>query len=415
MAPRSTVATGRYRFWILFVGFAGAGCDPGTVQLMAPVGAGRQGSALEVRVVGPDEAPAAGATVHYFRRDRREETWHKTRTNEEGIARLEGLVPGAYYWVAAEQEDPRWGVLGGAEKAHAPSEAETSVELEVPLFTSRQGGVVISEMYMTSPDRWETGNVHYTGSHYFEVANTSGETIFLDGMLLGRMFAWDRDVSIHGHNACADTQAMRTDSLGIWSDVIWQFPGSGGEHPLHPGEVAVIAKIAADHTSIHPTMLDLSGAQFEFGLQGAADNPAAANMIQRGPFFLPAQHYDYSHSYWFLSAPADFAALPSACNPGSGQPCEEYRFIRRELLHDVFMVLHDYSNDGVLGPLLPPCDHPVHPSFDRMPGGFPRHFTRLDHSVQRRSVTVDGRPALLNTGTSRIDLEWVPRTPGWLP
>jgi hypothetical protein len=77
--------------------------------------------------------------------------------------------------------------------------------------------------------------------------------------------------------------------------------------------------------------------------------------------------------------------------------------------------LQNRSLKADLEELLPPCDHPVHPSFDRMPGGFPRHFTRLDHSVQRRSVTVDGRPALLNTGTSRIDLEWVPRTPGWLP
>jgi hypothetical protein len=391
-----------------------AGCDPGDVRLVEPVGAVR-GSVLEVRVLRPDGEPAAGATVHYFRRDRYEEHWHETVADGQGMVVIDGLAPGALYWVAAEQEDPQWGVLGGAEKVHAPPVRGTTAVLEVPLFTSRQGGIVISETYFTAPPLWEVGGVGYEGSKYLEVANNSDELIYLDGMLLAKIFQWHYSTERFGHNACEDNAPMRLDSLGVWVDQIFEFPGSGSDFPLAPGEAAVIAASATDHRAVHPSFLNLSDARFEFVLEGWADNPAAANMISRGPeHFIPFLTITYSAAFWAVAAPTQVAALRQECNPGETRRCIPYRFLPRELLHDVALLLWDYSGHGFLGPIYPPCDHPIHPSFDRMPGGFIDSHSDF-RSMERRRVLVDGRPTLLNTGTSYIDFRKAPRTPGWLP
>jgi hypothetical protein len=391
-----------------------AGCDPGEVRLVEPVGT-RPGSALEVRVVRHDGEPAAGATVHYFRRDRYEEHWHEAIADGQGMVVIDGLAPGALYWVAAEQEDPQWGVLGGAEKVHAPSARGTTGELEVRLFSTRRGGIVISETYFTAPPPWETGGTAYEGSKYLEVANNGNELIYLDGMLLARIFEWHRSAERHGHNACEDTAPMRLDSLGVWVSSVFQFPGSGSDFPLAPGEAAVIAASATDHRAVHPSYLDLSDARFEFVLEGWADNPAAANMIDWGPeHFTPHHTLSYSSAFWAVASPTSVPALRTECNPGETRRCIEHRFIPRGLLHDVAMLLWDYSGHGFLGPLLPACDHPIHPSFDRMIGGFIDYLNDY-RSMQRRRVLVDGRPTLLNTGTSYVDFEKAARTPGWLP
>jgi hypothetical protein len=208
---------------------------------------------------------------------------------------------------------------------------------------------------------------------------------------------------------------MRLDSLGLWARSIFQFPGSGGEHPLAPGEAAVIAASATDHRAIHPSYLDLSGARFEFGLDGWADNPAAANLIDWGPqHFVLAGTLSYSRAFWGVASATDVSTLRQECNPGETRQCVPFRFVPRELVQDVAMLLWDMALVADVGLVRTSCDYPVHPSFDRMPGGFIDYLYDF-RSMERRRVRVDGWPTLLNTGTSYIDFHKAPRTPGWLP
>jgi hypothetical protein len=67
----------------------------------------------------------------------------------------------------------------------------------------------------------------------------------------------------------------------------------------------------------------------------------------------------------------------------------------------------------VTGPAIP-CIDPVHPDFDRIPGGFV-HPNQLELSAHRRRIMLDGRARLLDTNTSRVDFREGPRTPGRLP
>lgn len=379
-----------------------------------PTGSTGSGASIEVTVVRPGGEPAAGAVVHFQRLDTREANWRTATTDASGNAMLAPVRSGSLYWVAAEQEDPEWSVLGGGGKVYAPQSGST--ELEIQLFTPRTVGLVISEAYLNAPPNWETGGTFYEGSKYLEVANNGDELVYLDGMLIGKVYDNWSDNSRYGHSRCEDTVVMRRDSAGVWSRTFWKFPGSGGEHPLAPGQAAVLAVLAADHRQIHPTMLDLSGADFEFVRPGYADNPAAPNMISVGPYSpweFGSPFFGYN-GFWFLSGAGDPESFPIAANPGTmaGQPPMWYRRIPAEILHDVAFIWQDQTGSPLDDPI--PCVDPVHPDFDRIPGGFVRSDD-LEFSAQRRRITVDGQPRLLDTNTSMIDFVKAPRRPGRLP
>ncbi len=393
-----------------------AGCDPGEVGL-ADI-AGQASSARDtvyVRVSRPDGAPAADALVRYLRPDRNDLLWQEQRTDPSGLAPLTGLAGGSFYWLLAEQEDPAVQVLGGGEKVPGPTAG--SVEVPVPLSAPRRGTVVISEVYMQSPQPYELGGEVYHYSRYVELANNSDQTIYLDGMLVGNAyFAWS-DASQWGHHACGDTEPMRHDSAGVWSHIMWRIPGAGTDHPLAPGGAAVLAVSAADHTGVHPSMLDLSDAAFEFGLAGAGDNPAAANLELLGPNAPNTIVNDFSlgHAFWFVAAPGDVATFPRAYDPGSPDRKQEYWRVPRALLLDVAFIWPDRTGGCCLPEgFFVACRDPVHPDFDRLPGGFVSEFD-LYHSAQRRSVVIEGRRRLLDTQTSAVDFIRAERTPGWLP
>lgn len=69
--------------------------------------------------------------------------------------------------------------------------------------------------------------------------------------------------------------------MGVYARKALAFPGSGGEHPILPGEVKVVATSAIDHTPVHPDLFDLSSADFE--IRGPlADKVCRSNDVSSG-------------------------------------------------------------------------------------------------------------------------------------
>jgi hypothetical protein len=403
-------ALGPRRRWhpVIFVPLFLVACDPGVVIFIPPTGSTGSGVSIEVLVLRPDGEPAADAFVQFNRVDTWDHEWRPARTDSAGRATLAPVRIGSLYWVAAEQEDPEWGILGGGEKTFSPQTG--SVELLIELSTPRARGVVISEVFMKAPPVWETGLVSYAHGRYVRVANNGEDAVHLDGMLIGKVFSGVMYYPIPDQNRCEDTAVWREDPDGVWSATFWRFPGTGSQHPLAPGETALIAVVAADHRSIHPTIPDLSGADFEFGLPGAGDNPAAPNMISVGPYPPGSVDNDYtSNQYWFIAAPGDPETFPLDRHPGipPSQPPMWHRRIPAELIHDVIFLWPDFRGSPISDPH--PCVHPVHPDFDRLPGGFTA-FSDMVNSPQRRRVNVQGRSVLLDTNTSMVDFALATRS-----
>lgn len=112
----------------------------------------------------------------------------------------------------------------------------------------------------------------YFRDQFYEIYNNSSEVQYLDRVYFAHLYP---------------TNATR--SLPVWPEIdagkfcygerVWKFPGSGTDYPLQPGESAVVAQFAANHTLeiYNPNSpVDCSHAEFEFNMNNAnfPDQPA---------------------------------------------------------------------------------------------------------------------------------------------
>ncbi len=288
-------------------------------------------------------------------------------------------------------------------------------DLELVLLADRPGSLVLSEIGKGVPPPWEVNNLAArSGGLFFEVYNNADTTIFLDGKMFGATRVVDEDFD---DTPCSVSFPWRSDPAGVAARFVLQFPGSGTEHPIPPGEVRTVATVAIDHTPVHPTMLDLSGADFEIGIAGGADNPAVPNMRNVGLESWMHQMLFALGNLYFLSEPFDISILPVQYRDISGR---DYRLVPRERLIDVVALTSIWPD---LNLERPPCGLMIHRDFDRYEGGLFEIGFDVDpnveatRSVERKILRVasDGRMILMNTNTSAVDFFVGTRTPGRLP
>jgi len=254
---------------------------------------------------------------------------------------------------------------------------------------------------------------------FLEIHNNGDSTIMLDGVLFGTSYVGgmseaDDPAAPWG---CAALEPIRTDPRGLYSNQMVAFPGAGAHYPIGPGEVRVIAVGAFDHTPVHPLLLDLSDADFEFGGDRVGDNPAVPNMIDVGPrgFRLHPPPF-LTSTIAFLAQPLDVSSLPVAARDHWG---EGYVLVPKDALIDVVAVeilWPDHDRDIL------PCIPVVHRSLQRYQGSFREIGFDVDvdylavRSTQRHALRLaDGRIILMNTHTSAVDLFHGLETPGTLP
>ncbi len=267
--------------------------------------------------------------------------------------------------------------------------------VDLAMRIDEAGSLVISEFYSGGG----TPEIQYGWDRFWELYNNSDTTIYLDGMLLGYAF---------GHfgsalHTCAEQQPYREDPLGLVSRAFHQFPGAGQDHPIVPGQAVVIALDAVDHSQVHPTLPDLSHADFE--LEGAADtdNPDVPNMPSVGPMDHPYGHGMLAHerSVKFVAMRADPASLPTVT-------VDVYPF--RRIPTDLIL---DVQHAGLMDPKSAPhpilvhfCHRWVNREFERLEAAGYRlgdndNTTSLHRRILRHAP--DGRPILQDLNVSYFD------------
>ena len=129
--------------------------------------------------------------------------------------------------------------------------------IELPLSLAKTSALVIKEIYFGGCKG--LNNEEYKDDQYVTLYNNSDQTIYLDGLCLG---------IVDPGNNLESPWMNYTDMKRIpVNDLTWQFPGSGKEYPLAPGEEITIATNAVDHTSgeyQHANSVDLSGVDWGF-------------------------------------------------------------------------------------------------------------------------------------------------------
>lgn len=385
----------------------GGGLRPG---LTVTVGLDPEASGLGQQLGWGSGVPGAEVWIHRIGTEFRRET---ATTDASGVARFPNAITGRYRVAAYRPLEPQEsGTLGGAALAFGDGLIEGVTdggEATLRQTSDHPGSLVISEVYATFPFVAETD---YSWHLFFELYNNSDQTVYLDGMLWGTTLGiqW----SSFSHWPCSSSERWRNDPTGIWARLFHQFPGSGTEHPVAPGQFVLVALDAVDHSAFHPVFPDLSGADFELLGNPDVDNPDVPNLPEVGlePYgFGHGLRFSVSHVF-FLAERLDISALERGTARLISGDSERVK-IPADALIDVVAT---ERNDAFAEQQFPPCDVKVHRSFDRLGGGFIEHGEDLAFSVQRRVIgTRDGRVILQDTNTSAVDLVRAAYTPGQPP
>jgi hypothetical protein len=365
-------------------------------------------SALATRLGWEDGVPGA---VIRIRRDRNPE---EREYVADGAGRVElPDVASGRFWIWAtrrlsEDEQDRAGaevplLAGGTQVG-----IQRGGEAEVALRAQERGSLVISEFsYQFPAQRLLPSGSDYRLHSYIEVRNNADSTVFLDGRILGDGFTYIQDSPAW---PCVATEPYRSEPAGIYAQFFQRFPGTGREYPLAPGQVALIAEQAIDHSTLfHPELPDLRHADFQFEWEGRARPPGVAAM--EAIWLRPQPHgtmFASLSAVPFIAEPTEIASLPRVQNLQG-----EWVLFPAERILDVAAIW----SRSYLVPMFALCTHSVHSRFDALPGviapsqdvdGSPHEL-----SVHRRRI--DGTGMLQRTRVSAADFEMAPRSPGIAP
>lgn len=179
--------------------------------------------------------------------------------------------------------------------------------------------LLISEIYASGPT--EAGL--YFHDKYVEIYNQSDSTMYLDGLVIARVFA----ISWQG-------VTWVDDSMNVHSKQVWYFPGNGNDYPIEPEQFIVCAGDAIDHRINAKNSIDLSNADFEFYKADAPDiDNDAPNMIML---------YQTSGVDWLIGGKSDALVLAKV-DPEKLEFYEEHYLIPVDSVIDGVEYLSDVS------------------------------------------------------------------------
>lgn len=247
---------------------------------------------------------------------------------------------------------------------------QTSViTITMDKITTDTSPLVISEIYACGPP----GAGLYYHDKYVELFNQTDSTLYLDGLLIARVYA----SGYLGLNFIDDPNYVHSTS-------IWMFPGSGNEYPIEPGEFIVCTEDAIDHRINAPESLDLSGISFEFYKDDAPDidNPLTPNMIRI---------YQDSGNDWLIGGEKDALVISNA-HPDSLGWEDDRMLIPYESIIDGVEFLDDPTEID---------EKKLNPQIDAGATGGIEFYT--GKTMERIPIQLNGRTILKDDNNSSLD------------
>ena len=249
---------------------------------------------------------------------------------------------------------------------------------------------------------------NYTKDAYMSIYNNSDEIAYLDSLCIG---------TVNPVTSSSPSNFTKPDG-SLWDEIplfmmAWQFPGTGTDYPLQPGEETIIALNAINHVDIASQSVDLSKADFAFWdplLTGASvpapgveplkmlwrNSGTAFTISLTGPamviFKIPTTVAESAQAY--AEDPGNLQLDP--VKPNASQK---------------FLMIHkDWVIDGV------ECVTSASKANKRIPNNIDAGFTYIPTSYLGNSVcrkvdeVVDGRTIYMDSNNSSEDFEVVPNT-----
>lgn len=235
-----------------------------TVLSCAPeAGYVRQLNSLSVRAVYPEgEEHWAHEGVKVTIEETSGGASYTALTDADGLASIR-LANGNYTIrisdIAQDTEADKEYVFNGTQEKVMLTGSDMEVRVELTKTTIARG-LVFREIYSSGCQKYPLEGT-YQSDKYVILHNNSKEVRYLDGLCFATADPYNSGAS----NVWVSTKDGKT----VYPDfvpvvqVIWQFPGSGTDHPLQPGEDAVVACCGAiDHTLTYEKSVNLNDASY---------------------------------------------------------------------------------------------------------------------------------------------------------
>ncbi|MDD2290200.1 MAG: DUF4876 domain-containing protein [Bacteroidales bacterium] len=146
-----------------------------------------------------------------------------------------------------------------------PEDVASNPEYTINIRPAKVGSVLFSEIYYcgVSP--------YYFRDQTYTIYNNGQEVFYLDGLCFAQLHP-----NIATTNLPSWPEADGRENF-VYGLVVWQFPGSGNQYPLKPGEAVVVAQEAINHTVNNPASFNNSMSEWECwsgnALRGNPDCP----------------------------------------------------------------------------------------------------------------------------------------------
>ncbi|PIS31142.1 MAG: hypothetical protein COT43_00260 [Candidatus Marinimicrobia bacterium CG08_land_8_20_14_0_20_45_22] len=188
-------------------------------------------------------------------------------TDTSGLASFEKILPDQYNVSVTKRIIQ---IIDGVKIERVLNGQLTNIDIsggdsEITVFVgpTSPGTLIFSEIYYNgSPPVPPNRLPQYYHDQFTEIYNNSADTLYLDGKII------------------CDVEYGYIDDDYTHSVHANQFPGTGKDYPILPGEMKIIAQDAIDHTQFVPVSVDLSNADFEYFVDSDVDNPSVTNMVQ---------------------------------------------------------------------------------------------------------------------------------------
>lgn len=181
--------------------------------------------------------------------------YYIAKTDDKGCATFR-IPRGAYRITVAEQRGEN--IFNGTlEEVRLTSAGTEPVKLELPVFLSISGKIVIKEIYCGGcPQAPHDGKL--LNDQYVILHNNDSNTQYLDGLCFGTVTPGVATATNNWVKPDSDGKLVFQEFAPI-DECVWQFQGTGTDFPLAPGEDAVIAiRGAVDFTQDFPLSVNLN-------------------------------------------------------------------------------------------------------------------------------------------------------------
>ncbi len=161
-------------------------------------------------------------------------------------------------------------------------ESQKASPYPMEIVTATVAQIIIKEFYYFGCIG--NDNKNYTYDTYLNICNNSDQIAYLDSICIGMVTPMTSN---------SPSRFLENGNLPDFlplDQMAWQFPGTGKDYPLSPGEECVIAFSAINHKALHPNSINLSKADFAFWTE---EFDMSSNQVQK-----PAIGVKYMNYIW---------------------------------------------------------------------------------------------------------------------